>query len=196
VIVLMAGAASGLPLPILPLQILWLNLVTDTFPALALAFEPAEPSIMGRPPRSPEASILSKRFVGSITFYAGLIAASTLGAFGWGLLTGPVDRAVTLSFMTLALAQLFHLGNARSRHAVLRPARMFANPWAVGAVPLVIGLQVLAVHWPPLARVLGTVPLTLAEWAGVAGLSLLPAVVGQSLELVRDRGSDAAGSTS
>ena len=88
--------------------------------------------------------------------------------------------------MTLALAQLFHLGNARAHGPVVRPARAFANPWALGAVPLVLALQLLALYWTPLARVLETAPLDPGEWLVVAGLSLLPAVVGQTIELLQD----------
>ena len=81
VLVLLIAGAVGLPSPLLPLQILWLNLVTDTFPALALALEPAEPGIMRRPPRDPERAILSRAFLRSIGFYAALITAVTLAAF-------------------------------------------------------------------------------------------------------------------
>ncbi len=175
----------GAPVPLLPLQILWLNLVTDTFPALALALEPAEPGIMTRGPTGPDADILSKGFVRSIAFYSGLITAVTLIAFGWGLSTGPQDRAGTVAFMTLALAQLFHLGNARSRGDVLRPARITANPAALAAVPLVIALQLLAVNWPPLATLLGTTPIDASDWMVVAGLSVVPALVGQVLRRSR-----------
>jgi Ca2+-transporting ATPase len=100
-----------------------------------------------------------------------------------------MERALTLSFMTLALAQLFHLGNARSREQVLSLGRMIANPWAVAAVPLVVALQVASVHWPPLSRVLSTAPLSGTDWAAVLGLSLVPAVVGQSSRLLRRGGS-------
>jgi P-type Ca2+ transporter type 2C len=187
VLVLLVGSLAGLPLPLLPLQILWLNLVTDTFPALALAMEPGEPDIMERRPRDPEAAILSPRFVRALFFFALLITASTIAAYLWGLRTGPVDRAVTLSFMTLALAQLFHLGNARSRGPVLGASRIVANPWALAAVPFVIGLQLLAVHFEPLARVLRTTPLSLVDWGVVTALALVPALVGQTIELVQSR---------
>ncbi len=178
-LVVMAGSVAGLPLPLLPLQILWLNLVTDTFPALALAVEPGETGVMKRAPRDPESAILSRRFVASLSIFALLITGSTLGAFVWALGTGPHERAVTVAFMTLALAQLFHLGNARSRRPVIRPSRMLANRWALGAVVLVLTLQLLAVYWPPLATVLRTTPLGLGDWTVVLGLSLVPAVVGQ-----------------
>jgi Ca2+-transporting ATPase len=179
VLVLLGASVVNLPLPLLPLQILWLNLVTDTFPALALAMEPAEPGVMQRPPRDPDEAILSRRFVRAMTFYAALITLATLAAYVWGLRSGDAARAMTMAFMTLALAQLFHLGNARSRGPVLTPRRAMANPWAVGAVALVLSLQVAAVYWVPLAGVLRTVPLPPSDWLIVLGLAAIPAVIGQ-----------------
>jgi Ca2+-transporting ATPase len=184
VAIVVGATLLGLPLPLLPLQILWLNLVTDTFPALALAVEPGDDGLMRRPPRRPDAAILSRAFLLSLAFFAMLITAVTLAAFAWGL-RGDPGRAVTLSFMTLALAQLFHLGNARSRQPVLELRRAVANPWAVAAVPVVIALQLAAVYWPPLARLLGTVPMRAGEWAVVAALALVPALVGQALRVFR-----------
>jgi Ca2+-transporting ATPase len=178
--------------PLLPLQILWLNLVTDTFPALALALEPAEPDVMTRPPRPPDESILSPSFVRAVLFYAALITSVTLAAYGWGLAAAEPGHAITVAFMTLALSQLFHLGNARSRSAVLRPARVFANRWALGSVPLVIALQLAAVTWPPLVQVLGTTSLTPREWTVTIALSAVPAVVGQVIHSRRDRRVSAA----
>ncbi|MQA92232.1 MAG: HAD-IC family P-type ATPase [Gemmatimonas sp.] len=185
VFVLLGAAIVGLPLPLLPLQILWLNVVTDTFPALALALEPAEPDVMRRPPRSPQEAILSRAFLRAMTWFALLITAVTLVAFLWGLASGPADRAVTLTFMTLALAQTFHLGNARSPGPVVGLRRAGANPYAIGAVALVISLQLLAVYLPPLARVLGVVPLSVSDWFIVAGLAAVPALAGQVGKLRR-----------
>lgn len=187
VLVLLVASIATLPLPLLPLQILWLNLVTDTFPALALALEPAEPGVMERSPRDPERAILSRPFLRAMAFYSVLITSATLLAYGWGLQSGDPARAVTIAFMTLALAQLFHLGNARSRSPVLGWKRAIANPWALGALPLVISLQLLSVYWPPLASVLRTVPLATTDWLVVAGLSIAPGVVGQLTELVQER---------
>jgi len=189
VAVILGASLVGAPVPLFPLQILWLNLVTDTFPALALAMEPAEPDVMRRPPRDPDQGIFSRSFVRAISLYSTLITVSTLAAFFWTLERGAPESATTVAFMTLALAQLFHLGNARSRTAVLRPQRAFANRWALGAVPLVIALQILAVNWSPLSNVLRTQPLATGEWVLVFGLALIPAVVGQLLGL---RGGTAA----
>jgi len=187
VLVLLLASLATLPLPLLPLQILWLNLVTDTFPALALAMEPAEPGVMERSPRDPEKAILSMPFLRAMVFYAALITGVTLLGYGWALRAGEPDRAVTIAFMTLALAQIFHLGNARSRGPVLSWKRATANPWALGAVPVVLGLQILAVHWPPLAEVLRTVPLSGGDWLVVGLLSIAPAVAGQIVDSIQER---------
>jgi Ca2+-transporting ATPase len=189
-LVLVGAGVVGLPLVLLPLQILWLNLVTDTLPALALALEPAEPGIMRRAPRSPQTGLFSAGLVRSTIFYAALIAGCTLAAFVWGLSVadhGSARHATTLSFMTLALAQLFHLGNARGVVPVVAPHRALANPYAIGAVAIAIALQVLAVSYAPLASVLGVRALALDEWLVVSGLAVIPGVVGQLLRLRRSR---------
>ncbi|MFW6084815.1 MAG: cation-translocating P-type ATPase, partial [Gemmatimonadota bacterium] len=195
VMTLFVAGLAGLPLPLLPLQILWLNLVTDTFPALALAIEPAEEDVMRRPPRDPQAALLSARFVRAIGLYGGLITASTMTAFLlvlWGD-GGGYELAVTHAFMTLALAQIFHLGNARSPAPVLAPRAALGNRWALGAVALAVSLQLLAVYLEPLADVLRVTPLTLSDWLVIVPLSLIPAVVGQALRWCRARRAEGTG---
>lgn len=186
VLVLLGAGLTGLPLPLLPLQILWLNMVTDTFPALALALEPADRDVMKRPPRDPQEAILSRGFLSTVLFYGGLITASTMGAFLWALARAP-DRAVTVAFMTLALAQIFHLGNARSMDAVLDPARVLSNRYALGALLLTVSLQLAALYVDPLPRVLRLSPLTAREWAVVLVCAAAPAVVGQASKLLSAR---------
>ena len=183
VLVLLGAGVAGLPLPLLPLQLLWLNLVTDTFPALALAMEPADADVMQRPPRRPDEALLSAAFLSRIFLYAGLITLSTLGAYLWALEASP-DRAVTMAFMTLAFAQTTHLGNARSDSAVLRPARALANPYAIGAIALTIALQLVAIFFAPLASLLQLAPLDGRQWAIVIGAGLCPGVVGQAIKLL------------
>jgi Ca2+-transporting ATPase len=187
VLVLLVAGAAGLPLPLLPLQILWMNIVTDTFPALALAVEPGEKDVMRRPPRDPHAAILSHRFLLGVGFYGAMMTAVTLAAFLWGLRGGDAVLATTLSFTTLSLAQILHLGNARSRAAVLGLRAATANAFALGAVVLTVGLQLLALYLPPLQRLLDVVPLGTAEWMVVLPLAAAPAMVGQALKLRRAR---------
>jgi Ca2+-transporting ATPase len=182
--VLLGAGLTGLPLPLLPLQILWLNLVTDTFPALVLAFEPADVDVMRRRPRDPRSGILSPSLLRATIAYSGLIAGCVLAVFMLGLRAYPESprHAVTMAFMALALAQLFHLGNARSRAPVLAPRRLLANPLALGAVALVIALQLLTLYVQPLTHLLDLVPLTPSEWRIVIGLSVVPAFTGQTLK--------------
>jgi Ca2+-transporting ATPase len=184
ILVLLIAGLAGHPTALLPLQILWLNLVTDTFPALSLAFEPPEGDVMRRPPRDPGAGILSPRFAASIFFYGALITGVTLIAFFWGVSRGDPTK---LTFMTIALAQIFHLANARSTEQIIQPKLLLANPYAVGAVIITVGLQLLAVYLAPLARILGLTPLAPWEWFVVVGLSVIPAVLGQLLKIARAR---------
>jgi Ca2+-transporting ATPase len=195
ILVLLGAAVIGLPVPLLPLQILWLNLLTDTFPALALAVEPGDPGTMQQPPRDPKAAILSAPMLRATVGYALLIATVSVAAFAWGLAgpTGTEGRARTFAFMTLALSQIFHLGNARSELPVTAPARAVSNRFAVGAVFLTVGIQVFAAGFPPLARVLRIERLDSMDWAAVAALSLLPAVAGQCFKWVRAHRSRAPG---
>ncbi len=188
VLVLLVAGIAGLPIPLLPLQILWLNLVTDTFPAFALALEPAESDVMRRPPHDPKAALLSRGMIGSIAFYGALMTAATLAAFLWALATPErSDKAVTITFLTLSLTQIFHLGNARSSTPVLSWRALVRNRYALGAGALTIGLQALALHLSVLAQVLRTQPLTAVEWLVSLGFAAVPAVTGQALKLWRAR---------
>jgi Ca2+-transporting ATPase len=188
VLVILGASLLGMPQPLLPLQILWLNLVTDTFPALALAAEPGQDDVMRRPPRDPHDAILSAPFVLRIAAYAVLIMMVTLVAFAVSLhgAAHQPDRAVTIAFMTLVLAQVFHLGNARGG-PVVGWRRATANRWALAAVVLTVALQLLAVYIAPLAGVLRVIPLTPGDWMLVVPFSLVPAVVGQAVAWVRAR---------
>lgn len=186
VLVLFCAAVAGLPMPLLPLQILWLNMVTDTFPALALALEPADDAVMTRPPRDPAEALLSGSFLMSVGFYGVLITGATLGAFV--LYTdGFVRRAQTMAFMTLAFAQLFHLGTARSDRPVVSLKSALANPFAVGGFAVSVALQLIAAYVDPLPRVLGVVPLNAHDWLLVMAFAAIPAVVGQVMKILANR---------
>ena len=195
VMVLLAAGVAGLPLPLLPLQILWLNLVTDTFPALSLALEPGERDVMRRPPRDPQRDILSGSMVRLASVWALVLAGVTLAAFLTSLGDDSIERARTACFMTLGLAQLFHLFTARSP-GPLSAARVFTNRWALGAIVLVIALQLAAVYVTPLADLLGLVPPGASDWAKIIPLSLMPAVAAQVMKRVRPRRAQASSTTS
>ena len=181
--VMVVGVASlvGTTLPILPLQILFLNLVTDVFPALALGVGPGEARLMQRRPRDPREPILGRSQWLQITFYGVAFTVSVLGALllaeRW--LGMSETQAVSVSFLTLALAQLWHVFNMRSSDAAVFRNEVTRNPHVWGALVLCLCLTLLAVYVPGLADVLGVEAPSLAGWGLVVGMSLIPLVLGQ-----------------
>lgn len=135
------------------------------------------PEVFPRLHSSP--SVLSRPFLTRILLYASLITACVLGAFLWSLRVVP-DRAVTVTFMTLALAQIFHLANARNAGSATSLGRMAGNRYAVAAVVVSVGLQFATLYVEPLARTLRVASLGPQQWAVVLVVSALPAIVGQA----------------
>ena len=180
----------GWPLPLVALQILWLNLVTDIFPAFALALEPSAPDMMKRPPRDPRESLLTPRFVGLIAWQGLLLTGATLLAFDVGMRWHGIDgeglrRATTMAFMTLALAQVFHAFNARSQIRSAFTSRLFGNIWLWAAVVACLILQAAAVYVPLLQQVLHTVPPTVSDWRAIAACSLMPVAVVEFVKVIQ-----------
>jgi Ca2+-transporting ATPase len=188
ILTLLGAGLIGLPLPVTPLQILWMNLLV-ALPALALALEPADVHVLRRHPRPREAAILSAGLVRSTMWYALVIGAVTLAALWWALREHPGElaRTVTVSFTTLALAQLLHLGNARSRESVANLRRVASNRYALAALLIGVGLQVATVLAEPLRRVLGTVPLSSRDWLAAVALGILPGLMGQVWKELKPR---------
>jgi P-type Ca2+ transporter type 2C len=190
ILTVFAAIMIGWPLPLAPLQILWLNIITDVFPALALALEPSAPNMMKQQPRDPQERLLNRSFAGLIAWQGLLLASVTLAAFAVGMIWYGSEglgrrHAVTISFMTLALTQTFHAFNARSQRDSALNSRLFTNRWLWGAIVMCVLLQVAAVYVPFLQRVLRTVPLNLRDWGVVLGFSLLPVVIVELVKLVR-----------
>ncbi|MBN2225523.1 MAG: cation-translocating P-type ATPase [Deltaproteobacteria bacterium] len=177
------------PLPILPLQILFLNLVTDVFPALALGVGRGDPSIMGRPPRDGAEPLLTKRHWMDV-FGAGLvITASVLTALMICLsfLGFDNDRAVTVSFMTLAFSQLWHVFNMGDDRAGFFVNDITKNPYIWGALVLCGGLLVAGVYVPIFSRVLRLYDPGMNGWAVILGMSLVVLITGSAAKAVRRR---------
>ena len=164
-----AEAGGGVVLPLLATQILWINLVTDGAPALALGVDPAEAGLMERPPRPHGERVITPRMWRGIAFVGLLTATATLlvldASLPGGLLhgTGDVTYAQSMAFTTLVLAQLFNVLNARSdeQSAFARP---FRNRWMWGAIGLALALQLLVLYASPLQRAFGTMPLGAGDW--------------------------------
>lgn len=175
------------PLPILPLQILFLNFVTDVFPALALGAGEGGPDIMKHPPRDPKESMITRRHWVLISGYGFLITASVLGALALALICFgmPDERAVTISFLTLAFAQLWHVFNMREKHSNWFLNDITLNKYVWGALALCTALLIMVIYIPLLSMVLKLVNPGLEGWGLVLGMSLLPYLIGQIFLVVR-----------
>jgi Ca2+-transporting ATPase len=169
------------PLPILPLQILFLNLVTDVFPALALGVCEGSPALMRQSPRDSSEPILSRHHWRSMFALGGIIALSVLAALllcvHW--LEKPAGEATTVAFLTLAMAQLWHVFSMRNRRSGWISNEITRNPWIWGALVLCVLLVLLAVFWPPLAGILSITNPGISGWTVAVCFSLVPLVAGQ-----------------
>ena len=180
VISIAALVFADAPLPLTALQILYLNLVTDVFPALALGLGEGDRKIMDRPPRDPEESILTRRHWGRIAGYGALLTVSVLGAFYLALEPFAMTngQAVSVSFLTLALAQLWHVFNMRTRGASRLKNDVTKNPYVWGALGICIVLIGLVVYLPPLASVVGVVDPQFDGWTIAVVASFVPVLLG------------------
>ncbi len=187
--VMVVGLASmvNAPLPILPLQILFLNLVTDVFPALALGVGEGDPGVMKNPPRDPTESILTWNHWKAIGLYGFFITFAVLGILAYALLGLELEEneAVTLSFLTLAFAQLWHVFNMRDRGSGWLRNDITRNRYVWGALVLCTGLLLAAVYWPGLAGLLDVEDPGPRGWALVGAVSLVPYLIGQALKGMR-----------
>jgi Ca2+-transporting ATPase len=175
------GVLAQGPLPILPLQILFLNLVTDVFPALALGVGEGSPALMRDPPRDPKDSILTRHHWRTIFAMGGVMALSVLAALAAAvhLLELPGRQATSVAFLTLAMAQLWHVFSMRNPGSSWIRNEITRNPWIWSALGLCVALLLSAVYWPGLAEVLSIVDPGASGWTVAVLLSLVPLVVGQ-----------------
>lgn len=181
-------AVIGAPLPLLPLQILFINLVLDVFPALALGVGGSPADIMDRPPRDAEEPVLTRRHWMATGLWGALIAGSVLSVFFIALRQDMgQDAAVTIGFLTFALARLWHVFNMRDAGTGLIRNSVVQNLWVWYAIALSAALVAAAAWLPGLTTVLGVVPLNLSGWMLVLGGSLVPLAVGQTILSIASR---------
>jgi Ca2+-transporting ATPase len=185
VLVVSLAVIAGLPLPLLPLQILFLNLVTDVLPAFALGIGEGEADVMQRPPRPPGQPILGRRQWRAVALHGMSITAATLGALAlahvW--LKLPEAEATTISFLTLAFAQLWHVFNMRGAGSGPWRNEITGNPYIWAALVACILLVLVVIYVPPLGAVLQLVPPQPEGWLLAVSASLLPLVLGQAAAL-------------
>ena len=188
--VMLVAVAANLPLPMSPLQVLWLNLVVHIFPAIALAVIPGETDLLLRPPRDPHEPLLTWRAAGGIALRSCVVAAGVLWIFTSGGSPEGGLRGQTLAMATLALALLTQtFAGLSERSPFWAMARSLTTPFWL-ALSAGLALQALAIFWPPLASLLPTVRLAPSDWLRVLGLSVLMlAIVEAGKALTPDRGS-------
>lgn len=172
VLVIFVAIVIGMPAPLLPIQILWINLVTDSLPALALSVDPADPDVMQRTPIDTNRSILSGKFLARITIQGLIIGGVTFTAYLIGLKTN-IEVAHTMTFAVMALCQISHTFNVRSaNHSAFRS--MFNNKILLGALAIVFLMMIVVIEVPVLHDIFHLAPLSKTHWYWIAGLSIAP----------------------
>ena len=158
IVVMLAAPFLGMPLPLLPLQILWVNLVTDGLPALALGVEPGERDVMRRPPRPPGGAILSGDMAVDIVAGGGLMGLVSLAA-GYFYWRAGLPTWQTMVFTTVTLSQMGNVMAVRSERDSLFRIGPFGNRPLLAAAALTVALQMVLLYLPAAARIFATVPL-------------------------------------
>ena len=154
----------GLPLPFTPIQLLWVNIIMDGPPAMALGVDPAQPDTMSHQPRKTNDQILKLRLLGKLMSYGTIMMIGTLGVFWWSLQNGSATHAQSLAFTTFVLFQVFNAFNARVSKRSTFNANFFRNRTLWAALIGVVILQVLLVQWTPAHSVFSVERLTVSDW--------------------------------
>ncbi len=169
--VILVARLLGLPTPFTPLQLLWVNLIMDGPPAMALGVDPPRGEAMRRPPRDPRARILDRRRLLRLLFTGGVMAAGTLAVYAAARAANPPALAATMAFTTFVLFQLFNALNARVEHGTILSRHTLTNPRLWAALTGVLVLQIAAIHVGPAQQVFDTVALSPGQWATAAAVA-------------------------
>ncbi len=184
ILTVFSGIMFGWSSPLTAIQLLWVNLVTDSLPAIALGLDAPEKDIMEKKPRSPKKGLFADGLWAAIIFEGLMIGALSLLAFSIGVnVLGDLIYGRTLAFAVLSISQLVHAFNMRSEHSVFK-AGLFKNPYLVLAFIAGLILEVSVISIPPLADIFGVVPLGFVGWLVVAVLSVMPLLIVELQKLV------------
>ncbi|ATU26669.1 calcium-translocating P-type ATPase, SERCA-type [Bacillus velezensis] len=175
ILVMLFAMLLALPLPLVPIQILWVNLVTDGLPAMALGMDQPEGDLMRRKPRHPKEGVFARKLGWKVVSRGFLIGAATILAFIIVYHRNPenLPYAQTVAFATLVLAQLIHVFDCRSETSVFS-RNPFENIYLLGAIISSIFLMVIVIYYPPLQPIFKTVPITPGDWMLIIGMSGIP----------------------
>jgi Ca2+-transporting ATPase len=186
--VMFIAALVGWPLPLLPIQLLWINLVTDGLPALALATDPIDPGVLSRPPRRQEAQLIDWAFLKRIALIGFLTAGVALAAFVYEFYTNDsVAQARSVAFSALVIAELLRSFGARSEVHTVFQVGLFSNMRLFVIVAASFSLQLLSHHLPVLQRLFGTEPISFAQCVAWIGLGTIPLTVLELRKVLHQR---------
>ena len=187
VLVMLFATLFGLPLPLLPIQILWMNLVTDGFPALALAVDPKAPDLMRQPPRQVQARLLDGGRLWTIVGEGLMLAVIALCAFSYSLFVWqqPIDQARTVTFTVMVAAQLVHAFNCRSDRWSLFQVGATTNHALIWAVAVSLALQVGILTVPVIGPIFKVAPLPLEDWELMLAMALLPLALVEGIKWMK-----------
>ncbi|MCF8010596.1 MAG: HAD-IC family P-type ATPase [Clostridiales bacterium] len=184
ILVIFLSIVAGFPVPLLVLHLLWLNLVTDVFPALSLGFEPPEKGVMSTAPRDPGEKILTRPFQWKIGIQGVILSLAAFSAYIYSFNIFSLEAARTITFLTLAFGQIVHVLNVRKVNGFGLDRSLLNNKVMLGGLTITIILQLFAVYVPFLNYILTTVPPTLSMWIIVITASLVPVILIQAANLL------------
>ncbi|MBS2968925.1 cation-translocating P-type ATPase [Metabacillus sp. KIGAM252] len=175
ILVMLFAMLLALPLPLVPIQILWVNLVTDGLPAMALGLDQPEGNLMNRKPRHPKEGVFARKLGWKVISRGFLIGAATLAAFMFIYNRDPENLAYaqTVAFSTLVMAQLIHVFDCRSEKSIF-DRNPFENLYLIGAVASSILLMLVVIYYPPLQPIFKTVSIIPRDWILILGMASLP----------------------
>jgi len=189
ILVMFVASLIGWPIPLLPIHILWVNLVTDGLPALALGVDPTAKDIMNRSPRNPQEKVITKDRARQILSQGSFIAFCSLLAFCFVLFieNEGIGRGRTAAFIVLACAQLFHALNCRNQNESIFKIGFFSNPKLIGAICISFLLQMAVVYVPFLSKIFKTEPLGVFDWIMVVCVSSFPLWAMETVKALKRR---------
>ena len=176
----------NLPVPLIPIQLLWLNLVTDSFPALALGVEKGDPNVMNQKPRNPDEPILNRKMIIGIVLQSIAVATASFSAYWWGINrygTDNIFEARTVAFATLILSELLIVFSTRSSRYTALEVGIFSNKKLIQGVSFSFLLMLAVIYIPFLNPIFGTFPLGLSEWKIILPLAFIPLLLGEITKL-------------
>ena len=185
ILAVLYASIAALPVPFAAVHLLFINLLTDSLPALAIGMEPPKKDLLSDPPRDPKEGILTKGFVRAMVFHGLLIAVASMTAFYLGDPIGHHGAAMTMAFSTLTLARLFHGFNCRDRHSIFRIG-FRSNPYSLGAFGLGLVLLNLVLFVPFLQPWFSVSRLTGFQYGMIYLLAFLPTAVIQCIKVIRE----------